>query len=158
MNLWKRSTPFVIIACLLLFAATVTADSRALSATCVYNADLGQIEYSVTGGLGGATYTAHMTANGCVDLTGAPPDLSGPADAQVVGVTCTSSSSTGSIYVEICEGPICFESFNLRFACNDVCEIIPLQGAVPSTGPLGLAILILTLIGAGLVLTQRRTA
>jgi hypothetical protein len=134
----------------------VGAQDRELVTTCIYNPTLERLEYGISGGTG--TYTITTNVTGCVGLSGAAPSLTGPVDEDFVGVVCNTSNSTGTITLQICQGQVCFSSYQFRFACTQTCEVSQLQGAAPGLELFGIVALILILAAAGALTMRRQTA
>lgn len=149
------ATGLLLVAALVLLGGSAAAQ---IEGTCIYNETTGEIEYGISGGGSGNTYTVTMNVQGCVGLDGTPANLVGPTDNQTIGLICNASGGFGSVHVEICEGAICFATFTLEFTCDGSCTIREVAGAVPSSSGPALAILILILIGSGVWLARRRLA
>jgi hypothetical protein len=145
---------------LFLVLALASAPAAEITTTCVFNEATQQLDYSISGGAAGTNYTVSLSdgiSTGCVEMSSAPI-LVGPSDNQSVDVLCTDNQFAGFLRVEFCvEGSLCFESYDLYFYCDESC-VVHERDALPSTGPLGLAFLILTLTAAGALLVHRRLA
>lgn len=149
----RFATCLALVGALVLLGSTAAAE---VVGTCTYNQTTGELEYGITGGATGTTYTVTMTAEGCVGLDGTPAALTGPDDNQSISLTCNAAGGFGKVEVEICNGAICFAAFQFDFTCDAGCTIHEVHGAVPSSGGPSLAILMLVLLGSGAWLVRRR--
>ncbi len=141
----------IVITLVLVMAAVSAAQ---VTTTCEFNETTQQLDYSISGGQAGAEYTlSAVVIQGCVDI-GTPPPLSGPSDAKSVDVLCQDNRFNGFLKVEICQQSLCFATYDLYLYCDESC-VVHERDAVPTTGPLGLAFLILFLTGVGVVLGRR---
>ena len=151
-----------IVTFVIAFAATVAllalpaaSDTKDIATSCTYDFDTGTIQYAVTGGSAGQTYTISTIVTGCVELAGTPPDLTGPDDNNQVGVNCIEAGSTGRIQVDICANFVCFATYYLDFKCGGDCTVYQAPSA-PSLSPWGLAGLLIVLLGGGLFFVRKR--
>lgn len=152
----KQCSAIVIGLSLILILAA--APAAQITTTCEFNEANQQLDYSISGAAAGTNYTVTaVVAQGCVEMATAPL-LVGPSDNNSVDLICEDNQFNGYLRVEFCEqGSLCFASYEFYLYCDESC-VIHERDAVPSTGPLGLAFLILSMIGIGALVASRRLA
>lgn len=152
----KRCSAIVIVLSLILVLAA--APAAQITTTCEFNEATQQLDYTISGGIAGTNYTVTaVEAQGCVEMAAAPV-LVGPSDNNSVDLICKDNQFNGFLRVEFCEeGTLCFATYEFYLYCDESC-VIHERDAVPSTSPLGLAFLILSLIGLGALVASRRVA
>ena len=150
----RNSVVICIITVLAVCALFAQPASAARETHVSYNPVTQTVDYSITGG-DPVTYTIHVLPSGCVDTTSSPVDLQGPNDSNHVSISCVTSSSSGQIAVQFCEGVICFDQKTINFKCLDDCTIVAMP-RVPATSIWGLIILSSLLILTAVVVIRRR--
>jgi len=151
-----RCTRFTCLLALavLLVAQAATAE---IVTTCVFNESNQTLDYSITGGGSGLIYTLSVVeATGPIDL-GSPPELTGPDDAAVVAVGCTQAEYYGHLHVDICQGTLCFASYEFDMRSDVSCDLYEAAN-VPSYSTWSVVGLLILLFAVGVVVIRRRHA
>jgi MYXO-CTERM domain-containing protein len=131
------------------------AAPAAITTTCVFNESTQSLDYSVTGGGAGLAYTLSVvTESGNVQMPAAP-DLTGPNDAASVVLTCLGPLGTGQLTVDICQGAVCFTSYDFNFVSDANCDLFEAP-SVSTSSNWSLAGLLVLLLAAGIVMIRRR--
>ena len=150
MNHKQIATAILVMVALMAMSATAE-----IVTTAVYNPVTQQIEYELTGGQNGEAYEIKAVTSGCVDTLNDPPDLVGPAGADVVGVVCNGGPGVGTIVIEFCDTLVCFSAISIRLNCSETCDI-SVSRAVPGLTTYALAALATLLLLSGIILRRRR--
>ena len=146
--------------CIMAFVATaallVQSAQAAIETTCVFDEATQQLRYSITGGQAGVKYSVEVKMEtGCSYLPTPPDTLVGPTDSDTANVSCETPGGTGALRIDICQGAVCFVTYNFRFVCNGSCHVREL-GGVPSYSQWSLAAILAILLTAGVVILRRR--
>jgi hypothetical protein len=115
-----------------------------------------QVNFSITGGDVGTTYTIHVAPTGCVDTAaGGTVDLVGPDASGSVILNCLTPNSSGGVAVSFCMDVVCFDTKELGFNCRSNCGIYS-SGPLPALSHWGMASLIVLLIGTAIWVVRRK--
>ncbi len=150
----------LLTALVVLCAQPAAADPMAETFNVSYDAAFKEIDYSLKGGDDGQTYEVTAVGTGCIEVTEAAPDLTGPTDNDDVSISCISPSGTGSVTLKFYKGPvsnnILLFTVTLNFKCDKDCNILAMSGTGPTLSSWGMIILLMLLLASGVWIARGR--
>jgi hypothetical protein len=157
----ERIIVILLTAVVALYAQPLMADPMAETFNVSYDATFREIDYSLIGGDDGQTYEVTALGSGCIEVTEAAPDLTGPTDNADVSISCKSPSGTGSVTLKFYKGPVANNillfTVTLVFKCDKDCNIIEIKGTGPTLSSWGIVVLLMLLLASGVWIVRGRT-
>lgn len=141
-----------ILAIVFIFAVNAIA----VETTCTFNKDTQELEYSVSDGEAGVTYEIHVYPDGCVDLAGTPPTITGPAGSASVGLISNENNASGHTNVQICKESLCFSFYDLYFVSSSGGSLTQIRSGVPTMTYWGIAALILLISASAFFVIRKK--